>query len=62
MASPDANHVGLALIRLSQELGVDALEKLNGWFSGLLVERRAPFEVEIDKLTSLELLHRVLLD
>jgi len=47
MASPDANHVGLALIRLSQELGVDALEKLNGWFSGLLVERRAPFEVEI---------------
>lgn len=42
VASPDANHVGLALIRLSQELGLDALEKLNGWFSGLLVEQRAP--------------------
>ena len=44
IASSDANHVGLLLVRLYQELGLDALEKLNGWFSGLLVEQRAPLQ------------------
>ena len=38
--SPDANNIASTLIRLYQEIGLRALEKLNGWFSGLLVDLR----------------------
>ena len=38
--SPDANNVASTLVRLYQEIGLRALEKLNGWFSGLLVDLR----------------------
>ena len=40
IGSPDANDVGSPLISLYEELGLRALEKLNGWFSGLLVDLR----------------------
>ena len=36
----DTINVGSALIRLYEEVGLCALEKLNGWFSGLLVDLR----------------------
>ena len=35
-----SNHTGSALVHLYQELGLAAFEKLNGWFSGLLVDRQ----------------------
>jgi asparagine synthase (glutamine-hydrolysing) len=38
--SENGNKVGPALVQLYEELGLRALEKLNGWFSGLLVDLR----------------------
>jgi asparagine synthase (glutamine-hydrolysing) len=35
-----SNHTGSALVHLYQEIGLAAFEKLNGWFSGLLVDRQ----------------------
>ena len=38
--SPDANNIASTLSRLYEEMGLRALEELNGWFSGLLVDLR----------------------
>lgn len=38
--SPDATNIASTLSRLYEEMGLRALEKLNGWFSGLLVDLR----------------------
>lgn len=40
IGSLDANDTASALIRLYEKLGLRSLEKLNGWFSGLLVDLR----------------------
>jgi asparagine synthase (glutamine-hydrolysing) len=38
--SLDANNIASTLSRLYEEMGLRALEELNGWFSGLLVDLR----------------------
>lgn len=40
IASADANHLVSTLSGLYEEMGLRALEKLNGWFSGLLIDLR----------------------
>ena len=40
IGAPDGNDLCSTLIRLYEEIGLRALEKLNGWFSGLLVDLR----------------------